>query len=480
VGDTCRSAIPLRLGGGSTVVEGSIPFGYEGGTPDLPSQRETDVYYAVDIVEEGSLNVKLTPRGLGPNVSVSVLTGGCGDLHVMDLAARTLEEIFVVPGRYLVRVAEGPVSHMDDFRLEVWLTPGSRSAGNHCLKPVPLGVGQPGGSETALTASFAGLLPVSPDLCEDDHTTQNPDLVYGFTLTERSHVRVTATPENPADRIDLRLKQSCWDGDESCSYDGAEGAQRVNRGPLEPGAYVVVLRSREGGGPVALQVAVSPWATNSTCEGALPINFDTGGRAVVQGNTSHADSGVGGCGGGLSSGVQHYRVSTVGLGRRSLVAELQTERGSGGAVGLHSTCRTEQNEEAEYCAGTGMHRVNDLPEGTYDLTVTDAGPFTLTLTLGEAYPLPAHDTCSTPQALNLAGDGTSDERRLRPGADALGLLQHWRGGLRGQRRARGKRAHRHARVGQLRRRYAPHLGHRARRQRGHLPALRPLRARSRQ
>jgi hypothetical protein len=406
-GDTCRSALPVALGGGSAVVEGSIPFGYEAKTDPYSSESFTDVYYAVDITQEGFLDLALTPRGLSPEVTVSVLTGDCGALHEMASAPRTLNGVFVVPGRYLVRIAESTYSFMSSFRLSVRFTPGSRSAGNHCLKPIALPVGQPGGSSTALTVSFAGLLPVSPDLCEDDKpSTARPDLVYGFTLSERSAVNVRATPENPADRLDLRLKRSCWEGDGSCSYDSAPGAVGLSRGPLEPGDYVVVLRSRAGSSPVALEVGVVPWATNSTCETALPVTFDATGKAVVQGNTDYADAGIGGCSGGWGSRVQHYRVSTVGLGRRSLVTQVLTRNGTGGVVALHPTCRTEQNVQAAYCAGTGMNRVNDLPEGTYDLTVTSAGAFTLTLTLGEPYPRPTNDTCSAPQALTLAGDGT--------------------------------------------------------------------------
>ncbi len=416
-GDTCRSAVPLQLGGGSVVVEGDVPYGYQGSTGYNSSEQFQDVLYSVDITQEGYLNAQLTPRGLAPDVSVAILTGACNDMRVMASASRLLEEVFVTPGRYLVRVADHGFGFLDGFRLKVWLTPGTRATGNHCLKPTPLGIGQPGGSETGFTANFQDMLPTSPDLCDDGRAEPQPDLIYSLTLAERSRVEVAATPLNVDDRIEIFLKESCWDGDGVCSYQSTPGEKKLTRGPLEPGTYALVVRSRVGGGPVAVQVKVTPWATNSTCDTALPIQFDASGVAVLSGDTTTADGGVGGCDGGLSSGVLHYQLSTVGLGAHSLTAEIQAANG-GGSIGVDSTCRVEQNDQAQFCPGTGLAKVTDLPEGVYDLTVKQAGAFTLTLRLGEAFPKPANDSCTNAQTLPLGMDQrfsvTADTRGARP------------------------------------------------------------------
>jgi hypothetical protein len=106
--------------------------------------------------------------------------------------------------------------------------------------------------------------------------------------------------------------------------------------------------------------------------------------------------------GQLVSSALHYRISTVGMGARSL--EVETPSGSP-SWALHPGCRV-QNQQATWCPELyeQVPDIANLSEAEYVLSVTDYdGHFGLALKLGPAYPPSSNETCATAQQLSLSG-----------------------------------------------------------------------------
>lgn len=410
-GDSCRNPIPILLGAGEALVHGDASSWFLADSEQLSSSSVLyDVWYSVTVTEEQALNASVT----SPSGSTSLEIRAWGDEgnpcsgRVLKSALSKVENVFVMPGTYLIRLSSWSSNFgsagIPDYTLAVWTTPDSRALGNDCLKMRPLAVPRVGPSELVLSDDLSGLLAM-PQEEGCYQAVDLPDLAYSFELDSPSGIEVTLTSASPELELGAAMSARCGEYKAYC-YTYLPGP-RTFYFKRPAGKQVLHVYSLEGAGPFEMKVKVVPEPENATCESASPITF-VDDAAVLEGYPRYVPGkSIASCRADATSEGLHYRFSTVGTGARSL--DLRALAGMP-AWALHPSCRTALDQQATYCTES-FDQVPDLanlPEGEYVLSVTEySGYFRLAMALGPPYPSSANETCSTAQTVTLNGGAFS-------------------------------------------------------------------------
>jgi hypothetical protein len=405
-GDTCRTAIGLAFGGGSVEVRGGVSADYRADSAVRDYRGEdkwVTVFYRVQVATEGGLNADVTPDGFLSDARVRIYGGSCDALIVRSLEGRSLRDVYVTPGTYYVAVRVDTFATRT-FTLKLSRSESSRAVGNHCDKPEPLPVGAAGGSQAVVEGTTVGLHPVLPDACDESWPPQ-PDKVYELVLRERSHVLLEVRSLDDTSAFDIAVAQDCLTEGQCPSRPLPRETFVWQQGPMEPGRYFVRVRGNRAPGPFWFRATVTPWPANDTCAAPTLVPF-VNGALELRGDLRFTGEGGNVCHGSVRQ--LHYRLSTRGLGARSLVVDVGRE-GEGGTVfaALSTECPTDAPAPTTRVAcaegdgdpsGPKHLEVPYLPEGDYFLQVyafySDTRLFQLRAALGPAWPPPANDTCA--------------------------------------------------------------------------------------
>ncbi len=249
------------------------------------------------------------------------------------------------------------------------------------------------------------------------------DLLYSFTIADPKDVTISLLPQHGSGldpivsiRRDCAAKSSELSGGCSDAPYGSTVASFTLK-TLPAGTYFIVVDGYSGtAGPFTLTVdAVTPPPppANDTCASPEPLDLSSG-HAQVTGTTAGADNtAAGSCNGWGQAPDVVYSFSIASP--RKLTARVTGSRGLDPVVYLRSACGDAVTEIPSGCAlapagsTTATLNVGSLPAGSYFLFVdgydASAGGFTLTIDVAATPPVPANDTCASPEALLFDANG---------------------------------------------------------------------------
>ncbi len=423
-GERCSLAIPIGVTSGSAIVRGRLGYDPERIEPNgVDAEGDRDIYYRFEVTQPSDVKAWAIAENDFPyddgDAVVELFSGTCEHL---SWVASPVDTVFVPPGTYYLRVTDGPdFAPVRDFDLHLTVTPSTRVAGNSCFAPIPLPLTN---GKASVTGDTTGTKAVNAEACSWIDPIRN-GLVYSLHLPVESHVAFTATPLAAGLTVGVVLRENCLEQLNSyeCKFSYRPGDPASHAlGPLPPGDYELHVMTELGqGGPFRLDVEVTPWATNDTCETAEPLVF-VDGTARVQADIRYASSLLSTCDSAWDTAAVNYRFSTVGMGERSLKIAT-TATGFNPEVTLAKVCQPNAaSADIVHCGayGSPSYDVPRLPEGDYFLQVTgyEHGPVGLEVTLGPSYPKPANDTCATGAVLDLSAGTAITVSGDTRGADA--------------------------------------------------------------
>lgn len=413
-GDTCSAAIDVDVSSGSALVSAAMnDTGENSELPDVQGDADAiDTFFRFEVTAPSAVTATVAVKEYWPypvgDAFVELYAGSCGALvRVTGLVT----DVFVPPGTYFIRVQDGPqMAWVSAFDLKLTVVPASRPEGNSCFTPIPIVLD--GGSATVIgDTRGTQIVHAQPcSLAEGMTDAQFAGRVYGLQIPVRSHVDYTLTPESPDAGIVGVLRGNCFGAQDSyggCAiHRSTDGSLRWSAGPYEPGDYELWVRSPpDAGGAFRVDLQLSPYITHDTCATARTVEFD-GGTFVDTFDLRYAGQVQAICQSADNNHTAHYRLSTRGLGERSLTLETS-------GVGFHpeltvaNVCAPWVPEEDLLWCGVyslvGGVDFPRLPEGDYFLQLTHGtgGPTRLEATLGPPHPQPSNDTCADAGVVDL-------------------------------------------------------------------------------
>ncbi len=244
-----------------------------------------------------------------------------------------------------------------------------------------------------------------------------PDAVFSFTVTEKSVFMADVKFEDSAVNKVIYLRSSC-DAATGKELDCSEYSKLSLTGTsaLDPGTYFLWVDGDAASDKGRFTLSASLWAipsappANDTCAAPETLTFDAQGHAEVKGSTLGAvDTTQGSC---MGYGADVVYTFTTTQAQKVVAKVAGAPFGIEPRVYVRTTCDSGSSEVAKGCASaasgtnTATLTLGNLPAGTYflwvDGTSGSAGPYTLTVDLGAPLPVPANDTCSAPETLNLS------------------------------------------------------------------------------
>jgi hypothetical protein len=264
--DTCDDPIDVSAGGTFRLTTSGATANY---AMSCQSILTRDLVAVLTLEEERSVTIQAEYVGTFGYPALSLRTT-CDDrateLACEDGAPAELRRRSLGPGTYFIVIGV-PTTGMFDLRVELG-EPVEPAANDTCASPIDVSAG----------GTFEGsFVEVADDLTTTCGFSGSPDLVYTFTTTEETNVRVTAQTMSGY-QLAVSVRDDCADGSmqRRCAYGGPASTVAHQ---LPPGDYFIVVE-----GPTSPQVDFtldvvfepsSPPAAGDSCATAIPLTLGT-------------------------------------------------------------------------------------------------------------------------------------------------------------------------------------------------------------
>ena len=434
-GDVCNTAVELDLTGGSILLEADM-----NANGDALDRRDVlgldeDTWYAVRVPGESLLRITL--KGLGffnEAPRPTVYSGTCGARVERVLHGFPYEVYLPHAGTYLLQLEDtSGLDWVGRYRMRLERVPtGPRPEGSSCERPRVIA---PTASGTlTVKGSLTGAFSELENDCKFHGAT--PVITYAVEVPANAKVSIAATSLTPGLRLDVMGGADCQEPSNHVCGSDATTVRPWNQKLLRPGVREFVrvhdqATTNNTGGDFELAITTQLIPAHDTCAAPKTLVF-TNGRAVVEEDTRWSTRGMQPCRGELTDLI--YRLSTVGLGERSLLVRTRTLSTDPEAwapwVSMAKACGSNAPADLVTCGEARQvegrqewrNDVPRLPEGEYFLHVADgSGPFHMEVELSAPFSVPANDTCAAPAPLAVPGTGQSASvnGELRGATDTL-------------------------------------------------------------
>lgn len=366
----------------------------------------------------------------GPQVACDAPAFGSAGLAISGLPAGTwylfVESANGAPGRVSVTVS--------------LLSPSQPPANDGCAAPQALtfvGDSAVAVGDTSLAANDSTTAVNDPS-CSATARASGRDLVYSYSLTARSNVRVVARPlpGSPLHPV-VSVRSTCASPSTElgCQAQTLPAAAQVTLDGQLPGTYAVWVDSADGtAGAFQLEVTAVPAVDNDLCTGIQALTF-SGNTATATGDTTYATNGnvpgdqTPSCS-DSARGTGKDVVYSFTLAQPQDVTVSVTPTGVNPTfqpvVSVRTACADATRTAEKGCVSplaptTGTLTLVNQPAGTYvvwvDGALDTAGPFQLEVVLAPPTPPPANDSCAAPQALAFSSGVASVTGSTRQAAN---------------------------------------------------------------
>lgn len=364
------------------------------------SRLRNDVVLRLRLTE--AQDVSITANSANAFVYVQVQADRCPDPMPADIRAcvsglparwRTRA---LPAGTYYVIVGASPFdTRTSDAEINVELTPATmRPANDTCTTPTVI---------PATGGTFRGdLIDVADDVTTSCGGSDNPDVVYSLTLTQRSDVGVRLAGASN-EFMAAALVDRCTRTPMTLRCDQASAA-RFTQHQLDPGTYFIIVEGRNQNA-YTLDVTVSaptPPVAGDACTNPIALTLGMPAR------------------GNLSTAENDVLVSCAGTGQRDLVYRFMLTSSSdvtigvqGGAtdyfyVGVQTTCNTTSSERRCFYGQNPQTTLRGLDPGTYFVVVKGTSTSDFTITVDARAPMPVmtatgNDTCAMATVIPTGG-----------------------------------------------------------------------------
>lgn len=299
--DTCAGATPLTFVHDSTTMSGTLLGATYDAVASSCGGASGDVYFTVDLPSLSTLTLDAT---YGSDLRAEVFSGACGQLVPLGCSDSWNDpycKADLPSGKYYLRVTSSYSSGSKTFSYTVTRKdPPAAPANDTCAAATALafkaGVATASGELASAPLDYA--LP-----CAGSTSWKAHDVVYGFTLANRSDVQLTTVTTDSTSLALGLVAQDCETGDFlGCTFDPSY--RPLQSWGLEPGDYWVVVQGANNyssnscwAGKFSLnaKVTASPTAPpNDTCDSPTAYTFAGPGAAtLISGTTRGASDGFG-------------------------------------------------------------------------------------------------------------------------------------------------------------------------------------------